>query len=365
MKPAFLASLGYVFILLVAPKVWAHHSFSAEYVDEDGELRGTILSGRFANPHPRYTLEVTLPDGTKEEWQLQGASATVMSSGGWNANFVVPGEEVRVWGSLGRDGTKRLLIRGLEKANGESYPQRAANAVAGDEIDATPGRDYGYGQRNPDAPFDISGPWRNRYKFVQTVDDLSPKPTPFTAEGRALFDKTVHHDDYSLRCVAPGLPRIFGAPYEMDIIDVGTHYQFIYTEHNTPRRIFMDGRTPPEKYPDRPMGYSVGQWESETLVIETTKLAPGWLDGSGLPFMGGENTRLEERYTFSEDRLTMERVMTIYDGYYTGPLTRHRYSVRDNSAAEMLIEHDSCDPSSYYFDLLKAGELEQRLDELL
>jgi hypothetical protein len=365
MKPVFLAALTGICISLPVLPVLAHHSFSAEFIEEDGELSGVILSGRFSNPHPRYTLQVTLPDGSKEEWQLQGASATVMSNGGWNAGFVSPGDEVRVQGSLGRDGSKRLLIRSLEKASGEVYPRRTGNAVAGDQIDATPGRDYGYGLRNASAPFDISGPWRNRYKFRQTVDDLDPKPTPFTEAGRALYEKTVHHDDYSLRCVAPGLPRIFGAPYEMDIIDAGSFYQIIYTEHNTPRRIYMDGRTPPADYPDRPMGYSVGHWEGETLVIETTRLAAGWLDGSGLPFMGGADTRLEERYTFSEDRLTMERVMTIHDGYYTAPLTRHRYSVRDNTAAAMLVEHDSCDPTSYYFDLLEAGELQQRLDELL
>ena len=35
------------------------------------------------------------------------------------------------------------------------------------------------------------------------------------------------------------------------------------------------------------MGWSTGNWEGRTLVIETTMLSPGWLDGSGYPMSGG------------------------------------------------------------------------------
>jgi len=30
-----------------------------------------------------------------------------------------------------------------------------------------------------------------------------------------------------------------------------------------------------------------------------------------------------------------------------------------------IVEHDSCDPTTYYSDLLEAGELETRLKDLL
>lgn len=341
----------------------AHHSFGAEFVDEPGEIHGIVTHARFTNPHPRYQVEVTLEDGSKETWELQGASVTSLRGSGWEKDFVQVGDEVTVQGSLGRNGAKKLFIRGLTKANGDSYPKRSERRDP-NEVHATYGKNYGYAKLNKDAPFDISGPWRNSYKFHVTVDDLEPKPTPFTAEGKALYAKTVHYDDYSLRCVAPGLPRIFGAPYDMDIVDAGSHYQLIYTEHNTPRKIYMDGRKVPEDYPDRPMGFSVGHWDGEELVIETTNLKEGmWLDGSGLPMTGGDGTRIVERYTFADDGLSMARTMTIYDDYYTQPLVRHRWSARDDNLE--LVEHDSCDPTSYYSDILEDGTLERRLDDLL
>ncbi len=349
--------------LLATNTALAHHSFGAEFEETKGEIHGVVKSGRFANPHPRYQVEVTKADGSKEMWELQGASVTSMTGGGWPDNFLLPGDEITVKGSLGRAGAKKLFIEGITKADGASYPPQNLVRRNPNEVHATPGKNYGYAKVNPDAPFDISGPWRNGYKFRVTVDDLEPKPTPFTAEGKALFDKTVHHDDYSLRCVAPGLPRIFGAPYDMEIIDGGMMYEFVYIEHNTPRRIYMDGRAAPADYPDRPMGFSVGHWEGEELVIETTHLLGGWLDGSGLPFKGGPNTRMVERYTFAADRLSLDRTLTIFDDYYTQPLVRRRAAARDDFMT--IVEHDSCDPTTYYSDLLEAGELETRLKALL
>ena len=350
-------------IIAISWPVQGHHSFGAEFTNDPGEIQGVVTRASYRNPHPRYEVEITTEDGTKESWELQASAVTGLRNAGWDKDFVQVGDEVTVQGSLGRNGSKKLFIRSLTKANGDSYPQRTENRER-NSIYATYGKNYGYVKLNEDAPFDISGAWRNSYRFQVTVNDLEPKPTPFKPETRIAYENTVHYDDYSLRCVAPGLPRIFGAPYDMDIVDVGSHYQFVYIEHNTPRRVYMDGRAVPENYPDRPMGFSVGHWEGKDLVIETTNLAEGfWLDGSGLPMSGGEGTRIVERHIFADDLLSMERVMTIYDDFYTEPLVRRRWSARDDYL--MVVEHDSCDPSSYYSDILEDGTLERRLDELL
>ena len=112
-------------------------------------------------------------------------------------------------------------------------------------IYASADTDYTYSTRHEPYPVDITGPWRDDYKWHVTVDDLEPKPTPFTAEGRQVFEATEPWHDYALRCMAMGLPRVFGAPYNMDIIDAGSHYFMLYLEHNSPRRVWMDGRTLP------------------------------------------------------------------------------------------------------------------------
>jgi hypothetical protein len=108
------------------------------------------------------------------------------------------------------------------------------------------------------------------------------------------------------------------------------------------------------------MGFSTGKWEGRTLVIETTLLSPGWLDGSGYPMSGGADTRIVERWTPSEDGLTMERLMTVHDKLYTGPIVRTRGSQRGDATLG-LIESEPCDARPFYNELLERGELEERL----
>lgn len=343
--------------LFLAPVAAAHHSVAAEFdTSQRAELAGEITQVWFTNPHIRYRLTVTNADGAREDWELQGGNVTNLLRQNWTANSLRVGDRVTASGALGRNGAKKLQIREIVTADGRVVPARSGTPpTPRDTIVASADKVYAYGARRAD-PIDITGPWRNDFKWRVTVDDLDPKPTPFTAEGRRLFEATQPWHDYSLRCLAPGLPRIFGAPYNMDIVDAGSHYLMIYLEHNTPRRVWMDGRTPPANTPATPMGFSVGRWEGETLVIETTHLSPSWLDGSGLP-MKGDGTRTVERYEFADDRLSVERTMTVYDPYYTAPLVRTRFSARGDSLS--LTEQAPCDPDSYYRDLEAGGRLDE------
>jgi hypothetical protein len=340
----------------------AHHSFSAEFEpDTTAELSGKIVQVWWNNPHIRYRLQVPGEGGAPEDWELQAASITAMQQLGWTQATIKVGDELKVSGQVGRNGAKKLYVRSIVRPDGSSLMTGRGDATGPDpnQVHATPGKSYGYGTTHNDYPADISGPWRNRYKWHVTVDDLEPKPTPFSAEGRALFAATDHYQDPALRCIALGLPRLFGAPYNMEIVDAGTHYVIVYVEHNTPRRIWMDGRKLPPDAPPSSLGFSVGHWEGNALVIETTNLLPGWLDGSGLP-MKGDGTRIVERYELTADRLAMDRTMTIYDPYYSQPLVRRRGSARDDDVD--ISEQAPCDPDSYYRDLLELGKLEQHLN---
>ena len=82
-------------------------------------------------------------------------------------------------------------------------------------------------------------------------------------------------------------------------------------------------------------GYSVGRWDGETLVVETTGLRDnGWLDVNGSPFT--DQARVTERFRRPNfGRLEID--ITVDDPRaYTGPWT-----VRVNQrllAADELIE---------------------------
>lgn len=337
----------------------AHHSFPAEFdKSRRGEISGKIVEVWYKNPHARYRLEVESSDGSVDVWDVQTSSLISLRRAGWTAETLKVGELVRIWGDLGHNDTKKLFMRGVEKSDGSEVLPGGAIRDANERNRVTDGPEniYTYAQVNPDHPFDISGPWSNFHKFRLTVDDLEPKPTPFSAEGKRVFDATESWQDDVLRCMPLGLPRIFGSPYPMDIVDAGSHYVVLHVQNNTPRRIWMDGRKAASDLPPSSMGFSTGHWEGDVLVVETTHLSPGTLDGSLLP-MSGRDTRVVERWELGSDPLSMDRTLTIFDSYYTKPLVRQRGSIRSDSIE--VIEPAPCDPDGHYRDLLETNRIEE------
>jgi hypothetical protein len=76
--------------------------------------------------------------------------------------------------------------------------------------------------------------------------------------------------------------------------------------------------------------------------------------------MSGDGTRIVERYRVSDDGLSIDRTMTIYDPYYSEPLVRQRYSARSDGLE--VAEQAPCDPDSYYRDLDASGRLQEHFN---
>lgn len=106
-----------------------------------------------------------------------------------------------------------------------------------------------------------------------------------------------------------------------DIVQGEDRLAIIYEASAGVRQIFMDGRPMPD---DSSLewwyGYSVGHWEGDVLVVETTKFrGDGWIDFNGSP--ATDQLRTIERFnrpTFGK----LEIDITIDDpGAYTEPFT--------------------------------------------
>ena len=122
---------------------------------------------------------------------------------------------------------------------------------------------------------------------------------PYTPAARALKEENAANwidRDPEVKCYLPGVPRATYIPMPFQIIasekDVFIAYQFA----GAVRDIYMDNPGPSQV--DSWMGWSVGHWEGDTLVVDVTGLGDGsWLDRAG----SHHSSRLHvvERYTMT------------------------------------------------------------------
>ena len=154
--------------------------------------------------------------------------------------------------------------------------------------------------RQSDKP-DLSGLWRvSAIGYAGNVTtDLRPEDIDPSAAAlyRQRQEDLLAGDPSTARCLPSG-PRQFYNPYPNDLVRIVQTPSLIVMlyEDLTYRQIFLDGRALPKDPNPSFLGYSVGHWEGETLVVESVGFNDTtWLDYGGHPH--SERLRLTERIT--------------------------------------------------------------------
>jgi hypothetical protein len=100
-------------------------------------------------------------------------------------------------------------------------------------------------------------------------------------------------------CRKPSIIYAMQGPFPMEIYQ-GTELVVFKLEYfDIVRTIHLGGAPRGEDAPHSQEGYSIGRWDGEVLVVETTHLAPGTLTNNGLDH--GDRVRLTERFWLSKD----------------------------------------------------------------
>ncbi len=151
--------------------------------------------------------------------------------------------------------------------------------------------------RTPHGKPDLSGMWeRNADKYYNNIAaDL--KPNEVAAWADALYQQRkvqFGKDSMETQCLPMG-PATIATPYRESKFVQTPSLIAILNDDLTYRQIFMDGRKL-EKDPNPAwMGYSVGHWEGDTLVVESAGYNDRtWLDFDGHPH--SEALHMTERY---------------------------------------------------------------------
>jgi len=108
--------------LLAVTPLLAHHSFEAEY-DRNKviQVKGTVTSLNWMNPHARFYVDVVDESGKVSNWNFELGSPNVLKRQGWLRDTLKAGDIVTVEGYLAKDGTKNFAnARRVVLADGRS-----------------------------------------------------------------------------------------------------------------------------------------------------------------------------------------------------------------------------------------------------
>jgi hypothetical protein len=180
-------------------------------------------------------------------------------------------------------------------------------------------------------PRDLQGLWVISNRSLRGFRDEAMQPlqdylTPAAAKTRAAANVAL---DPSARCMTM-FPRQMGWPYPLKIVQTKAVTLILFEADQVFRQIHTDGSSHPDADEQRWLGHSIGHWEGDTLVVDTTNFNPNaWLEADGTPMT--ENTHITERIRLVDGK-TLEDVMMIEDpAVFTRPVYRkYVYNLRDD-----------------------------------
>lgn len=203
--------------------------------------------------------------------------------------------------------------------------------------------------RTPDGSPDLSGIWQATEDLKYLLDLASDLEggAPLQPWARAVYAERQANqgrDVPTATCNFPGIPHINAIPAPFKILQTPGLIVVLHEALNIWRQIFTDGRSLPVDPNPTWMGYSVGHWEGDTLVVETAGFnGRVWLDLGGLP--STESLRVTERFR-RRDFGHIDLETTIDDPEaYTRPWTVS-YELSLHADTE-LLEND-CNENNLY-----------------
>src|SRR5262245_45174671 len=154
------------------------------------------------------------------------------------------------------------------------------------------------------------------------VSDANIKEVPFQPWARGvLADRDENQLEPHTRCKPSGVTRPFLTPYGVEFVELPELERIFIFDIGGPhtyRTIYMDGRTHPTNLNPSYYGHSIGWWEGDSLVVDTTGFNEGfWLDRRGSPHT--ERLHTLERFTRKDEANMQYEVLIDDPGAYTKP----------------------------------------------
>lgn len=288
-------------VMMPAAASYAHHSQSF-FVDEFTELEGEIIKVDWRNPHVRFLLRTGTSSGEKVR-RIETNSIYYLERAGLERTRIRVGDHVKIGGHAAKKADGDFLAAEIFLSDGDHFflIRGGVTSQFQDKLADTVTENKGF--------FRV---WSIPKDNDRTVD---MSLTDAAMAKQATFDLL---DNFATRCEPAGMPRIMWYPHPYEFIDKGDEILLRTEMYDVVRTIFMDRSAAPEDEPYSRLGYSVGYWDGDELVVTTTRINWNYFDTRGVP--QSDAAKVVERFSLSEDQSRLDyHIVTTDSLTFTEP----------------------------------------------
>lgn len=325
-----LAAVGF------GPLAQAHHSHSS--IDRDWKISfaGTVTEFMWRAPHVYVKIDSVMPEtGEVVEYTIETLNPSSLMKTGWRRDTLEVGDRVIWAGNHDRDPDRAYAsLDYVQKVGGYSY------FVDEGEMDAYLARENididTYMGVTPLQPAEslFEGTWsRSNAEGGRFPPIRGPqRDWPLTEKGQEQVANFSEDNNPILDCGYPGPPKMTTAPlyfrHSQPDADTLSIERALFPE---PRLIHLNPETAPAPGEPSNVGYSVGHFEGDVLVVETNNFsADPWGLWTGID--SSDQKEMTERYWLSDDGMMLNVEITVSDPeFLTEPVTfmHHWTKVQD------------------------------------
>ena len=349
-------------LLMIPSTAIAHHGVTGQFdLEQVLTVTGKVNRVRFVNPHSYVYFKVTNSQGKEEQWRCELRSGSLLKRKGWTTDMFPIGSTIKLFGSPDRRDPKTVYTETITFEDGTVIARYDALDTSGNVVVGE--RDL----KREDGTPNLGGNWS------EIVRDSPPPQGPRPRADGPSADLNLAEDGTAQRVGLPpptGRPGGAGGggrqrggggrprPSQYVLTQLAIDEQDDYTEADNPQfnceptNIILDYSKDqminkveqtgaaivlsygfmdltrvihlvgdfPENIEPSLAGYSLGEWEGDTLVVTTKGFKPGFLRAVGgratTAVRHSDQMVITERFTMSEDGKELTREYTVVDPLY-------------------------------------------------
>ncbi len=308
-------------LLLVSFSCVAHHGTQGQFdASQTIEISGLVTDVAYVNPHAYVYVDVKDSDGNTTNWNCELRSASVLNRSGWKKDMFRTGTQVEIVGVAARKDPTGCYVETIAFNGGAPiarYDQIEENQL---QPESARPRLTPWG-----VPY-LGGDWAAKQNLIGAISGPNAMGGgPMGGRGATMrlskagqAAKDAHYDASDrvtgrLDCK----PRDFFRDWTFDQIPNGIYQEedkivLKYGFMSTERTIHLNMDDHPDNIRPSWAGHSIGRWENDVLIVETTGFTPT----ISARLTRSDQYRTIERFTLDYENGSLNRSYEAEDPQY-------------------------------------------------